>query len=74
LHQFATKVNPWRKLKKTPDITGRKSSLPAAKIVLLIAVAKTSAGTKVTEGSSKLTDFGNSSPGHTPKHIYQSLN
>jgi hypothetical protein len=34
--------------KNTPDITGRKSSFPA-KIVLLIAVAKTSAGTSVTE-------------------------
>jgi hypothetical protein len=66
----ATNVNPSGENWKTPDITGRKSSFPAAKIVLLIAVAKTSAGTSVTEGS-KLTDFGNSSPGHTPKHIYQ---
>jgi hypothetical protein len=32
-----------------------------------MAVAKTSAGTSVTDGSSKLTDFGNSSPGHMPK-------
>jgi hypothetical protein len=37
---------------------------------LLIAVAKTS-GTSVTEGSSKLTDFGNSSPGAYAKHIFQ---
>jgi hypothetical protein len=48
---------------KYPDITGRKSSLPAAKIVLLIAVAKTSAGTSVTDGSSKVYWFLNSSPG-----------
>ena len=60
----ATNVNPWgENWKNTPDITGRKSSFPAAKMVLLMAVAKTSAGTKVTEGSSKFTDFGNSSPG-----------
>jgi hypothetical protein len=59
----------WRKLEKYTRHYGRKSSFPAAKIVLLIAVAKTSAGTSVTEGSSKLTDFGNSSPGHMPKHI-----
>jgi hypothetical protein len=58
----------WRKLEEYPDITGRKSSFPAAKIVLLIAVANTSAGTSVTEGSS-VTDFGNSSPEHTQKHI-----
>jgi hypothetical protein len=30
---------------------------------LLIAVAKTSAGTSVTDGSSRFTDFLNSSPG-----------
>jgi hypothetical protein len=41
------------KTENTPDITGRKSSLPAAKN-LLIAVANTSAG-KVTDGSSRLT-------------------
>ncbi|MNQ58526.1 hypothetical protein D3C85_727350 [compost metagenome] len=29
---------------------------------MLTAVAKTSAGTKVTDGSSRFTDFGNSSP------------
>jgi hypothetical protein len=48
--------------KNTPDITGRKSSLPAANC-FTIAVANTSAGTKVTDGSSRLTAFGNSSPG-----------
>jgi hypothetical protein len=37
---------------------------------LLIAV-KTSAGTSVTEGSSKLTDFGNSSPGAYAKAYFQ---
>jgi hypothetical protein len=60
----------WRKLENTPDITGRKSSFPAANM-LLMAVAKTSAGTSVTDGSSKLTDFGNSSQEHKPKHIFQ---
>jgi hypothetical protein len=44
------------KTEKTPDITGRKSSLPAAKIVLLIAVAKTSAALKLQKGL-PLTDF-----------------
>jgi hypothetical protein len=39
----ATNVNPsGENWKNTPDITGRKSSLPAAKIVLLMAVANTS--------------------------------
>ena len=57
----ATNVNPsGENWKKTPDITGRKSSFPAAKIVLLTAVAKTSAGTSVVDGLSKITDFGNS--------------
>jgi hypothetical protein len=40
---------------------------------LLIAVAKTSAGTSVTEGSSKLTDFGNSSPGAYAKAYFPEL-
>src|SRR6476620_10307606 len=60
----ATKINPsGENWKNTPLITGRKSSFPAAKIVLLIAVANTSAGTIVEDGLSKTTDFGNSSPG-----------
>jgi len=52
-----------RKLEKHTAHHRRKSSFPAAKIVLLMAVAKTSAGTTVEEGSSRLTAFGNSSPG-----------
>ena len=46
------------------DSTSKGSvAVPAAKIVLLIAVAKTSEATTVEDGLSKLTDFGNSSPG-----------
>jgi hypothetical protein len=55
--------------KNTPDITGRKSSFPA-KIVLLIAVAKHQQE-QVLQGSSKLTDFGNSSPGAYAKAYFQ---
>ena len=48
--------------KKTPLITGRKSSFPAAKIVFEIAVPKILAGTTVLLGDGKETAFGNSSP------------
>src|SRR5690606_41277083 len=42
------------------DITGRKSSFPAAKMVLLTAVANTLEGKIVVEGSSRVSAFGNS--------------
>jgi hypothetical protein len=57
------KLNLQEKIGKILTTLGRKSSLPAAKLFYLIAVANTSAGIKVTDGSSRLTAFGNSSPG-----------
>src|SRR5690606_38785286 len=48
--------------KNTPDITGLRSSFPVAKIVLLIAVAKTSAGIVFFEASSRVVALGNSFP------------
>ena len=56
--------------KKTPLITGLKSSLPAAKIVFDIAVAKILDGIIVLLGEGRLTDFGNSSP---PKYAMSYL-
>ena len=60
----ATKVNPsvenW---KNTPLITGRRSSFPLAKIVLLMAVAKISPCKTVEDGSFSSMVLGNSSPG-----------
>ena len=59
----ATNVKPsvenW---KKTPLITGRKSSLPAANIVFEIAVARTSPNKVVELGSWSSIEWGNSSP------------
>jgi hypothetical protein len=67
----ATNVNPsGENWKNTPDITGRKSSLPAAKIVLLIAVA-IHPGTKVTDGSSRLTALEIHHQEHMQAHISQ---
>src|SRR5690606_16655774 len=70
----ATNVSPsGENWKNTPDITGRKSSFPAANIVLLTAVARTSAGTNVVEGSSRFTDLGNSSPGAYARAYFPEL-